>query len=175
MIGCGGVGVSAIVGADLAHAGTIVAVDIADDKLEFARSLGATHAVNAKTADPVQAVRALTGGGAEHVFDCVGSPGTLAQVVQMIGVDGHGWLIGAPAPGTTFSFPTDGFLRNKNFHGVTLGNMRPSIDIPRYVELYAKGRLPLDRLVTRTYPLDAINDAIGALEQSVGRGVVVFG
>lgn len=175
VIGCGGVGVSAIVGADLAQAGTIVAVDIADDKLEFARSLGATHGLNARTTDPVEAVRALTGGGADHVFDCVGSPATLTQLVQMIRVDGHGWLIGAPAPGTTFSFPTDGFLRNKNFHGVTLGNVRPSIDIPRYVELYAKGRLPLDRLVTRTYPLDSINDAIAALEQSVGRGVVVFG
>jgi Zn-dependent alcohol dehydrogenase len=175
VIGCGGVGVSAIVGADLAHAGTIVAVDIADDKLEFARSLGATHAVNAKTTDPVEAVRALTGGGAEHVFDCVGSPATLTQLVQLTRVDGHGWLIGAPAPGTTFSFPTDGFLRNKNFHGLTLGNVRASIDIPRYVELYVKGRLPLDRLVTRTYGLDGINDAFGALETSVGRGVVVFG
>jgi S-(hydroxymethyl)glutathione dehydrogenase/alcohol dehydrogenase len=175
VIGCGGVGVSAIVGADLAQAGTIVAVDIADDKLEFARSLGATHTVNARTTDPVETVRALTGGGADHVFDCVASPATLTQLVPMIGVDGHGWLVGAPAPGTTFSFPTDGFLRNKNFHGVTLGNVRPSIDIPRYVDLYVKGRLPLDRLVTRTYALDGINDALGALETTVGRGVVVFG
>ena len=175
VIGCGGVGVSAIVGADLAQAGTIVAVDIADDKLEFARSLGATHTVNAKTSDPVEATKSLTGGGADHVFDCVGSAATLGQLVQMIRADGHGWLVGAPAPGTTFSFPTDGFLRNKNFHGVTLGNVRPSIDIPRYVELYAKGRLPLDRLVTRTYGLDAINEALGALETTIGRGVVVFG
>ena len=175
VIGCGGVGVSAIVGADLAQAGTIVAIDIADDKLEFARSLGATHTVNARTTDPVEAVRALTGGGADHVFDCVASPATLTQLVPMIGVDGHGWLVGAPAPGTTFSFPTDGFLRNKNFHGVTLGNVRPSIDIPHYVDLYVKGRLPLDRLVTRTYALDRINDALGALETTVGRGVVVFG
>jgi S-(hydroxymethyl)glutathione dehydrogenase / alcohol dehydrogenase len=175
VIGCGGVGVSAVVGADLAQAGTIVAVDIADDKLEFARSLGATHAVNAKTTDPVEAIRALTGGGAEHVFDCVGSPTTLTQLVQMIGVDGHGWLIGAPTPGASFSFPTDGFLRNKSFHGVTLGSVRPSIDIPRYVELYVKGRLPLDRLVTRAYGLDRINEAFGALETTVGRGVVVFG
>lgn len=174
VIGCGGVGVSTVVGADLAQAGTIVAVDIADDKLEFARSLGATHSVNARSTDAVEAVRGLTGGGADHVFDCVASPATLTQLVQMIRVDGHGWLVGAPAPGTTFSFPTDGFLRNKNFHGITLGNVRPSIDIPRYVDLYAKGRLPLDRLVTRTYPLDAINDALAALEQSVGRGVVVF-
>ncbi len=175
VIGCGGVGVSAVVGADLAQAGTIVAVDIADDKLAFARSLGATYAVNAKTTDPVEAIRELTGGGAEHVFDCVGSPTTLTQLVQMIGVDGHGWLIGAPTPGASFSFPTDGFLRNKSFHGVTLGSVRPSIDIPRYVELYVKGRLPLDRLVTRAYGLDRINEAFGALETTVGRGVVVFG
>jgi S-(hydroxymethyl)glutathione dehydrogenase / alcohol dehydrogenase len=175
VIGCGGVGVSAVVGADLAQAGKIVAIDVADDKLEFARSLGATDTVNAKESDPVAAVRKLTGAGADHVFDCVGSAPTLTQLVQMIRPDGHGWLVGAPPPGTTFSFPTDGFLRSKSFHGVTLGNIRPSIDIPRYVELYLKGRLPLDRLVTRTYPLDRINDAFAALETSVGRGVVVFG
>jgi S-(hydroxymethyl)glutathione dehydrogenase / alcohol dehydrogenase len=174
VIGCGGVGVSVVIGADLASAGTIVAVDIADDKLEFARSLGATHSVNAKSTDAVAAVREITGGGADHVFDCVASPTTLAQLVEMIRAAGHGYVVGAPQPGTRFPFPTDGFLRNKNLHGVTLGNVRPSIDIPRYVDLYARGRLPLDRLVTRRYELAGINEALAALETSVGRGVVSF-
>ena len=175
VIGCGGVGVSAVVGADLAHAGKIVAVDIADDKLAFARSLGATHTVNARSEDPVQRVREITGGGADHTFECVGNPVTLTQLVEMIRPGGHGYVVGAAAPGTRFPFPTDGFIRNKHLHGVMQGNVRATVDIPRYVDLYAAGKLPLDRLVTRTYPLDAINDAMAALEQSVGRGVVVFG
>ena len=174
VIGCGGVGVSVVVGADLAHAGTIVAIDVAEEKLEYARSLGATHTVNAAEEDPVQRVRELTGGGADHVFECVGSARALPQLVQMIRPGGHGYVVGAAPPGTTFSFPTDGFLRNKNLHGVTLGNITATVDIPRYVDLYAKGRLPLERLVRRTYPLDEVNDALASLEHGVGRGVIVF-
>ena len=155
--------------------GKIVAVDIADDKLAFARSLGATHTLNARSEDAVQRVREITGGGADHTFECVGNPATLTQLVEMIRPGGHGYVVGAAPPGTRFPFPTDGFIRNKHLHGVMQGNVRATVDIPRYVDLYAAGKLPLDRLVTRTYPLDAINDAIAALEQSVGRGVVVFG
>ena len=175
VIGCGGVGASVVVGADLAHAGRIVAVDIADDKLAFARSLGATDAVNASKEDAVQRVREVTGGGADHAFECVGNPVTLTQLVEMVRPGGHGYVVGAAPPGTRFPFPTDGFIRNKHLHGVMQGNVRATIDIPRYVDLYAKGKLPLDRLVTRTYPLDRINDAFAALEHSVGRGVIVFG
>ncbi len=174
VIGCGGVGASVVVGADLAHASTIVGIDVDDDKLAHARSLGATHTVNAAREDAVARVREITGGGAEHAFECVGSPATLAQLVEMLRTGGHGYVVGAAPPGTRFAFPTDGFLRNKHVHGVTLGNIRPSVDIPRYVDLYAKGRLPLDRLVTRTYRLDAINEALAALEHGVGRGAVVF-
>jgi S-(hydroxymethyl)glutathione dehydrogenase/alcohol dehydrogenase len=174
VIGCGGVGVSAVAGARIARAGKIVAVDIADDKLEFARSLGATHTVNAQSEDAVKRVREITGGGADHVFECVGNPVTLTQLVEMIRPGGHGYVVGAAPPGTRFPFPTDGFIRNKHLHGVMQGNVRATVDIPRYVDLYVAGELPLDQLVTRRYPLDAINDALAALEHSVGRGVVVF-
>lgn len=175
VIGCGGVGVSAIVGADLAHAHPIVAVDIAEDKLEYARSLGATHAVNALREDAVARVREITGGGPAHAFECVGNPRTLAQLVEIVPAGGHGYVVGAAAPGTTFPFPTDGFIRNKHLHGVMQGNVRASLDIPRYVDLYARGRLPLDRMLTRTYALGEINGALDALEHGTGRGVVVFG
>ena len=175
VIGCGGVGVSAIVGAALAHAYPVVAVDIADDKLEYARSLGATHTVNASREDAVSRVRELTGGGPAHAFECVGNAKTLEQLVEMVPAGGNGYIVGAAPPGTRFPFPTDGFIRNKHLHGVLQGNVRAHVDIPRYVDLYARGVLPLDRLVTRTYRLDEINDALGALERGVGRGVVVFG
>jgi len=175
VIGCGGVGASAIVAAGLAQASAIVAIDVAEDKLEFARSLGATHTVDASKADPVQRVRELTRGGADHTFECVGSPATMAQLVEMVRSGGHGYIVGAAPPGTRFAFPTDGFIRNKHLHGVMQGNVRATVDIPRYVDLYAKGKLPLDRLVTRTYPLEGINEAMAALRTSVGRGVVVFG
>lgn len=174
VIGCGGVGASVIAGADLAHAGMIVAIDIAEDKLAYAKTLGATHTVHAAAEDAVERVRALTGGGIEIAFECVGGAKTMAQLVAMLRAGGNGYIVGAAPPGTTFAFPTDGFIRNKHLHGVLLGNVRPSVDIPRYVELYAKGRLPLDKLVTRTYPLEGINDALAAMERSVGRGVVVF-
>lgn len=174
IVGCGGVGASVVVGADLAHAGAIVAVDVDEEKLAYATTLGATHTVNASAGDAVERVIALTGGGAEHVFECVGSPATMAQVVRMIRPGGHGWIVGAAPPGSTFPFPTDGFIRNKHLHGVMLGNVRAAVDIPRYVELYARGRLPLDRLVTRTYPLAAVNQALSEMERGVGRGVLVF-
>jgi S-(hydroxymethyl)glutathione dehydrogenase/alcohol dehydrogenase len=175
VIGCGGVGIAAVVGADLAHAHPIVAVDIADDKLEYARALGATHAVNAAREDAVARVREITAGGAHHTFECVGNAKTLEQLVAMVPPGGDGYVVGAAPPGTRFPFATDGFIRNKHLHGVLQGNVRATIDIPRYVDLYARGRLPLDRMVTRTYPLDEINEALGALEGGTGRGVVVFG
>lgn len=175
VIGCGGVGVSAIVGADLAHAYPIVAVDIADDKLEYARSLGATHTVNAAREEAIVRVREITGGGPDHAFECVGNPKTLEQLIEIVPAGGNGYVVGAAAPGTRFPFSTDGFIRNKHLHGVMQGNVRASVDIPRYVDLYARGRLPLDRLVTRTYRLDEINEAFAGLERGVGRGVVLFG
>jgi Zn-dependent alcohol dehydrogenase len=152
-----------------------VAVDISDEKLEFARSLGATHAINAAREDAVQRVREITRGGPDHAFECVGNPTTLAQLVEMVRPGGDGYVVGAAPPGTRFPFPTDGFIRNKHLHGVMQGNVRASVDIPRYVELYARGRLPLDRLATRTYPLSEINTALASLETGTGRGVVVFG
>jgi S-(hydroxymethyl)glutathione dehydrogenase / alcohol dehydrogenase len=174
IIGCGGVGLSAVMAAHLTQARTIVAVDIAEEKLALARSLGATHVVNGALEDPLERVRELTGGGAAHVFEFVGNPRTQEQMVQMIAPGGHGYIVGAAPAGSRFSFPTDGFLSNKHLHGVMQGNIRASVDIPRYVELFRQGKLPLERLVTRTYRLDQINEAFHAFETGVGRGVIAF-
>ena len=94
VLGCGGVGLSGVLAADLAHAGMIVAVDLVAEKLELARSLGATHTINAAAEDPVARVRELTGFGATHVFEFVGSPRTQEQMISMIAPGGHGYVVG---------------------------------------------------------------------------------
>jgi S-(hydroxymethyl)glutathione dehydrogenase/alcohol dehydrogenase len=172
IIGCGGVGLGGLIAASLRHAGTIIAVDVSGDKLELARSLGATHTVNASESDAVDRVRSITGRGVNHAFEFVGNPKTVSQAVAMLGVGGHAYVIGGPPPGARFDIPADGFLGDKHLHGVTLGGVRAQIDIPRYVGLYLQGKLPLDRLVTRRYALDEVNQALEALETSVGRGVI---
>lgn len=174
IIGCGGVGLGGLIAATLRHAGTIVAVDVADDKLDMARSLGATHTVNAAREDAVERVRAVTGNGVDHAFEFVGNPNTVAQAVRMLAVGGHAYVIGGSPPGSHFEIPADGFLADKHLHGLTLGGVRAHIDIPRYVNLYLNGKLPLDQLVTRRYALDEVNEALGALETSTGRGVISF-
>ena len=104
-----------------------------------------------------------------------GSPGTLAQLVQILRTGGHGYVVGAAPRGTTFPFPTDGFLRNKHLHGVTLGNVRASVDIPRYVDLYLQGRLKLDEMITRKGRLEDVNDALRAMKAGeVARTVLMF-
>lgn len=174
IIGCGGVGLSAVMAAPLTHPRVIVAVDVVEEKLALARELGATHVVNGAREDAVERVRELTGGGAAHVFEFVGNARTQEQMVQMIAPGGHGYIVGAAPAGSRFSFPTDGFLSNKHVHGVMQGNIRASVDIPRYVELFRQGKLPLDRLITRSYALGQINEAFHGFESGVGRGVIVF-
>lgn len=174
IIGCGGVGLGGIIAADLRHAGMIIALDLSDEMLEMARSLGATHTVNASREDPVARVRELTGKGVQHAFEFVGGSKTVEQAVAMLAVGGHAYVIGGSPPGTRFDVPADGFLGDKHLHGVTLGAVRAQLDIPQYVQLYLKGRLPLDRLVTRHYRLEQINEALAALGTSAGRGVISF-
>jgi S-(hydroxymethyl)glutathione dehydrogenase/alcohol dehydrogenase len=174
IIGCGGVGLGGLIAAGLRHAGTIVAVDVSDEKLDMGRSFGATHTINAAREDAVERVRELTGKGVQHAFEFVGNPKTVEQAVQMLAVGGHAYVVGGSPPGSRFSIPADGFLGDKHVHGVTLGAVRAQIDIPRYVDLYLKGKLPLDRIVTRHYALDQVNEALEALETSAGRGVITF-
>ncbi|HLG69211.1 MAG TPA: alcohol dehydrogenase catalytic domain-containing protein [Chloroflexota bacterium] len=174
VIGCGGVGLGGIIAASLRHAGAIIAVDLAEDKLELARSMGATHTVNASDRDAVEAVRQISGGGVNHAFEFAGNPKTVAQAVQMLAVGGNAYVVGGSPPGSRYDIPADGFLADKHLHGLTLGNVRAQLDIPRYIELYLKGKLPLDRLVTRRYPLEQVNEALAALDGSAGRGVISF-
>jgi S-(hydroxymethyl)glutathione dehydrogenase/alcohol dehydrogenase len=175
VVGCGGVGLSAIAAAALTHPRLLIAVDIADDKLELARSFGATHTFNGAQEDPVSQVIALTGAGVDHAFECVGHPVSMDQMVQMIRSGGHGYVVGAAPPGVKLDIDAGRLLSNKHLHGVAAGNVRPSVDLPRFVDLYMDGKLPLDRLVTRTYDLNGVNAALRALETgALGRGVIRF-
>ena len=174
ILGCGGVGLGGLIAATLRHAGVVMAVDLDDDKLALARSLGATHTVNASREDAVDAVRSVSAGGVDHAFEFVGNPRTVAQAVQMLAVGGQAYVIGGSPPGADFDIPADGFLGDKHLHGLTLGNVRPQLDSPRYIELYLKGKLPLDLLVTRRYALSEVNEALAALDTSAGRGVISF-
>lgn len=176
VIGCGGVGLNAVQGARLVSAGQIIAVDVVDRKLALARDFGATHTVNAARQDPVEAVRALSGGGVDFAIEAIGLPTTIAQAVDCLRPGGKAVVVGiAPAgerPGIDASSLV---LQQKTLMGTSYGNARPRVDIPRMVELYKAGRLELDALVSRRYALEEINQGFELLERGeVARGVVVF-
>lgn len=174
--GCGGVGLSTVIGANLSGAFPIVAVDVSDEKLERAKELGATHVINASQEEPVRRVLEFTGGGADHAFYCVGGVDIIPQVLRSTKFGGKCIIVGLPPRGSTVETWRPGdFLMEKVLTGSILGSSRPSIDIPRYVNLFMSGKLPIDKLVTRTYALDQINDAFAALEKGEGvRNVITF-
>jgi S-(hydroxymethyl)mycothiol dehydrogenase len=171
VIGCGGVGCAAVAGARLAGAARIIGVDIDDRKLATARELGATDTVNSRTEDPVEAIRALTGGhGADVVIDAVGRPETYQQAFHARDLAGTVVLVGVPTPDMRLEMPLLDFFS----HGGTLksswyGDCLPSRDFPMLVDLHLQGRLPLDRFVSETIGLDDIEDAFAAM----GRGDVL--
>ncbi len=194
IFGVGGVGLSAVVGARVAGANLIIAVDLDDAKLEFAKRFGATHGINASREDPVQAIHALTGhddqftifhspvSGVDYAFDCIGIRTTMEQIVPVCRT-GH---FGARAGGTAVlvGVPTtnvelnalDVLLNEKQFIGSIGGSCAPERDFPRFLEWQENGDLDLDALVTARYTLDQINEATTALEQGkiAGRAILEF-
>lgn len=177
VIGCGGVGLNVVQGARLAGAGTIIAVDLLDNKLEFAREFGATHTVNASSEDVVKRVRALTGGGgADYAFDAIGSEATTLQIIDAIRPGGTAVIVGMAAMSVRAPIaPYFMALQEKTLTGTIYGSVRPNLDFPMLVDLYREGRLELDQLISRTYSLDEINEGFAALRSGqVARGVVVF-
>ncbi len=135
-------------------AARIVAVDVVPNKLEFAERFGATDVVNGATDDAVAAVRELTGGGADYVFDCIGHKETSEQAADMLAIGGTAVIVGQPKAGTRPSY--DALLLScyeQKVIGSNYGSMRPSVDFPRLVDLYMDGRLMIDELITRERPL----------------------
>ncbi|MEV0735118.1 S-(hydroxymethyl)mycothiol dehydrogenase [Streptomyces sp. NPDC050549] len=177
VIGCGGVGAAAVMGAHLAGAARIIAVDIDDRKLATARRLGATHAVNSRDTEPVAAVRELTGGfGADVVIDAVGRPETYEQAFYARDLAGTVVLVGVPGPDTRLELPLlDVFGRGGSLKSSWYGDCLPSRDFPMLIDLYLQGRLDLDAFVTETIPLDGVEAAFERMRQGdVLRSVVTF-
>ena len=193
IIGVGGVGLSAVVAAAQRGATPIIAVDVDQEKLDFARRFGATHGVNANDGDPVEQIRAITTGryqgvgfrglainGVDFAFDCIGHPVTMRQIIDaarpgQFGVNqgGHAVLVGVP-PGD-FEVPAASMLlAEKTFRGSIGGSCAPDRDIPLFLDWYATGQLPLDDLVTTRFALDEVNEACTALEQGKIPGRAIF-
>ena len=177
VLGCGGVGDAAIVGAKLAGATTIIAVDLDPKKLEWAQSMGATHVVNARTGDVVESVRELTGGnGADVVIDAVGIPETFKQAFYARDLAGTAVLVGVPTPDMTVELPLiDVFARGGAVKSSWYGDCLPSRDFPMLIDLYLQGRLDLASFVTETIGLDDVEEAFDKMHDGgVLRSVVVL-
>ena len=175
--GCGGVGAAAIAGARLAGARTIVGVDIDRRKLGAARSLGATHAVNAAEEDPVEAIKKVTDGfGADVVIEAIGRPETYKQAFYSRDLAGTLVLVGVPTPEMRLEMPLlDFFSHGGALKSSWYGDCLPSRDFPMLIDLYRQGRLDLDRFVSATITIDEVEDAFAAMHRGdVLRSVVVF-
>ncbi|MFF4806423.1 S-(hydroxymethyl)mycothiol dehydrogenase [Streptomyces sp. NPDC001351] len=177
VIGCGGVGDAAVVGARLAGAAKVIAVDIDDRKLSTAKSLGATHTVNSSTTEPVEAIRHLTGGfGADVVIEAVGRPETYRQAFYARDLAGTVVLVGVPTPEMTVELPLlDVFGRGGALKSSWYGDCLPSRDFPMLIDLYLQGRLDLDAIVSETIALDEVEDAFARMHKGdVLRSVVIL-
>jgi S-(hydroxymethyl)glutathione dehydrogenase/alcohol dehydrogenase len=174
--GCGGLGLTAIQAALLVGAASIIAVDIADEKLEYAKQFGATSVVNSSTQDPVAAIRELTGGGADYVFDFVGRPEATKQAYQSVGRAGELCVVGINRPGSMLEIEIGpDFIWNQvRIRPIFNGSTNFLRDIPMFVKMYSEGSFKLDGLVSRSISLDEVNDAYAQMTQHVGRTVVVF-
>ncbi|GAB3138472.1 S-(hydroxymethyl)mycothiol dehydrogenase [Microbispora hainanensis] len=177
VIGCGGVGDAAVAGAHLAGATTIIAVDVDDTKLGWARRFGATHTVNSRESDPVEAIRELTGGfGADVVIEAVGRPETYKQAFYARDLAGTVVLVGVPTPEMQLDLPLlDVFGRGGSLKSSWYGDCLPSRDFPMLVSLYQQGRLDLDAFVTETIALEDVEAAFEKMHHGeVLRSVVVL-
>ena len=175
VIGCGGVGSAAVAGSRLAGADRIIAVDLEDRKLEWARGFGATHTVNAGRTDPVEAIRELTGGfGADVVIDAVGLPQTYEQAFYARDLAGTVVLVGVPTPEMRLELPLlDVFGRGGALKSSWYGDCLPSRDFPMLIDLYTQGRLDLDGFVTEEIGIGDVEEAFARMERGdVLRSVV---
>ncbi|MFL1381642.1 MULTISPECIES: S-(hydroxymethyl)mycothiol dehydrogenase [unclassified Nocardiopsis] len=177
VIGCGGVGNAAIAGANLVGAHRIIAVDVEERKLRWARHFGAHHTVNAAETDPVQAIRELTGGfGADVVIEAVGTPRTYEQAFYARDLAGTVVLVGVPTPDMRLDLPLlDVFGRGGALKSSWYGDCLPSRDFPVLVDLYLQGRLDLDGFVSERIALGGVEEAFARMERGeVLRSVVVL-
>jgi alcohol dehydrogenase len=170
VFGLGGVGLSAVLGARASGAHPIVAVDLLDNKLAAARAAGATHVVNAGQDNAVEAVREFTGGGADYAFESVGSEKALLSAYQSTGRGGTTVTMGLPHPSRELRLSAVSLVaEERTLRGSYMGSAVPHRDIPRFIDLYRAGQLPVEQLHTHTIALDDINAGFDALAE--GRAI----
>ena len=176
IIGCGGVGLSALQGCRIAGAGRIIAIDTMDWKLELARELGATDVVNASEGDAVARVQELTSGGVDYAFECIGLQPTIKQAVGMAAKGGAAVLVGVlPLDQEVSLSASEITLQEKRVLGSFMGSNAFRRDMPQYVDYYLDGRLRLDEMISKRISLDEINPAFDAMRAGeVARSVIVF-
>ncbi len=176
VFGLGGVGLSAVMGANVAGAQAIIAVDTVSQKLDTARKLGATEAINASTTDVVATVRDLSHGGVDYAFDCSGIDSVLAQAYEVTKRGGATIAVGLPAPQKRLPVPVVSLVtEERTIQGSFMGSSVPKRDIPRLISLYLAGRLPIELLVSASVRLEELNAAFDRLESGdVTRQVLTF-
>lgn len=175
IVGAGGIGSSLIQMAKAAGASTIVAVDIAEDKLARARELGATHTVNSREVDPVEAVREMTGGGADVAFEALGNPVTFRQTSRMLADGGRMVAIGIAAGDATADIEITPLVRRGYTITGSFGG-RTRADLPAVTKLAASGTFDASALITRRYPLEKADEAYQALARGeiIGRAIITM-
>jgi Zn-dependent alcohol dehydrogenase len=194
IFGVGGVGLSAVAAAKMCGADPIIAVDLQDDKLDFAKRFGATHGVNASSGDAVEQIRALTQSdveldimrqpvaGVDYAFDCIGAAITMTQIAEAtrggeFGQSKGGTAVLVGVPQTPIELNSmHMFIGERAFITSLGGSCTPAEDFPRFLDWHANGDLDLDALVTQRYGIDQINEAVHDLEQGriTGRSILVF-
>ncbi len=175
VIGCGGIGLSAINGAAIAGAVRIIAIDVLDDKLELAKQFGATEGINASQTDPVEAILELTNGGVDYSFEALGRKETCEQAFDMLRPSGTACVIGMVPEGQKIEINAASLIYDRRLIGSNMGSNAFRLDMPLFVEYYMQGKLNLDLMVSKRIRLDQVNEAYAEmLTGTVARSVIVF-
>ncbi|MEC8088670.1 MAG: Zn-dependent alcohol dehydrogenase [Pseudomonadota bacterium] len=175
VIGCGGIGLSAINGAAISGAGRIIAIDLNDSKLDTARTFGATDTINAATTDPVEAIREMTGGGVAYSFEAIGRKQTTEQAFRMLATGGTATVIGMVPEGEMVEIEAADLINDKTLRGSNMGSNRFRVDMPNYVDFYLDGRLKLDAMIARRIGLEDVNEAFAEMKRGeFARSVITF-
>jgi alcohol dehydrogenase len=164
IFGLGGVGMSAVMGAKATGA-KVIALDTVDSKLEIAKGLGADHVINVTKEDPQGKIREILGDGTDYAIEATGNADVILQALYCVRAGGLLVIAGMPAFEDTVNIPVAQFLIGKTMTASLQGDIVPPVDIPRYIDMFMDGNLPIDKLVTRTYPLDEVNEAFEAMEK----------
>jgi Zn-dependent alcohol dehydrogenase len=160
--------------ARLAGAWPIIAVDMVDLKLEKAKEIGADYVINASNENPTDKIKELTGGGADFAFDCSGHVSAMIQAFASIHQAGTGVLVAQANMADILTVVPGDFILGKILMGVAMGNIKAHLDIPIFVDLFMEGRLPIDKLISKAYKLEQLNEAFEAMKKGeIHRSVII--